>query len=40
MVGTLTVECENCGFVQSLDPEAFPMCDNCASSNLTQRKPV
>lgn len=40
MAGTLTVECENCGIVQSLDPDAFPMCENCDSSNLTQRKAV
>ena len=30
------VECENCGSIQLLRAEEFPVCENCDSYNLRQ----
>jgi|GEM_PF-2086321 len=40
MMERFEVECENCGSIQLITTDEFPVCENCESYNLTQVQPV
>jgi len=40
MMDRFGVECENCGSIQRVTAEEFPVCENCDSFKLMQVQPV